>query len=120
MANSIPEDMSPKDMIYIKEIEDSFFGKYRNTKIDFDAIYEAHGLPVRDAAIENICRGLLGESNDGESVYSFNGPLAVRFGNDYPTVKERHEEESLTWYDIRGDGITRKLPGVESDFTDVI
>lgn len=104
----------------MKYIEEGFFDDEKNTRARFDRMSDKYGVPGRDAIVENISLRILDESNDGRAVYSDTYEKNFAFGNDYPSVKKRHEKEGLTWYHFNDDAITKKLSGVELDFIDII
>jgi hypothetical protein len=112
MAKPTPEQM--------KYLEERFFDEERNTRVGFDRISDIYGVSGRDAIVEDISLRILGESNEGRAVYSDSYEKNFAFGNDYATAGNLHKEKGLPWYHFSDDDITRKLPGVESGFIDII
>jgi len=104
----------------MKYIEEGFLSREKNTRLSFDGISDKYGDSGLDEIIKGIGPVIPKERNRGDAVYSFPGGKATEFGNDYATVEKIHKEKGLTWYDISDDGFTRKNPGMESDFIDII
>ena len=108
--------LTPKQMKYI---EDGFFDDEKNTSISFTRLSKKYDVSGLDEIIRDICPVIPKEYNDGDAVYSFKGGLAKEYKNDYDTVKERHEKDKKTWYNITDGGITRKNFGMDSGFVDI-
>ena len=101
-------------------IEDRFFDEKENTRLVFKGISDEYGDSGLDEVIKDICPRIPDEYNKRVAVYSLPGKTARKYKNDYTTVKEIHEKEDMILYGIEYDGITRKNPGMESDFIDII
>jgi len=97
-----------------------FFDNEKNTSLGFDSLSKVYDTSGRNV-IEGVCMRLLGEYNNDKAVYSY--PCETeqfKPEHGYGNVKGAHEKMNLTWYDINDDGITRKNPGMNSDFVDII
>jgi hypothetical protein len=101
-------------------IEEEFFKDGVNTRLGFEKMLKMYDVTGRDEIVENISMRILTESNTGKAVYSDTYEKNHAYGNDYATAERAHQERNLTWYHFDDDDITKKLPGVESDFVDVI
>lgn len=110
-----------KQMDYL---EGEFFSDERNTRISFDRVMDVYNLSDQSeigGIIEGVCTRLLSEYNAKKAVYSYpckeDGEFIPEHGRD--NVERAHGERGLTWYDITDGGITRKVPGLESDFIEI-